>query len=183
MTVLSAGLRTTSRSRRNGCVRALTASLAVLALTLSACGGDDDDADNGADASSTQDASDDGATGGESGGDSGSSTDDPEVPVDIGASGTATFSSGDITVDAEITECMLAEPGVSFVAEGENAGFQVFSDGDGAVGVVVTGVVEWEGSGTATIDGGSVEINGSGAAQDDSAAIEDFTINADIDSC
>ena len=172
--------RSAPRQRRAG--RAATAALAVLALSLAACRGDDDDGAD-ASASSTEDGSTSGASDGDGGGDAGSSTEEPEVPADVGASGTATFSSGDTTIDAEITECTLAEPDVSFVAEGENAGFQVFSEGSGSVGVVVTGMVEWEGSGTASISGGSVTISGSGSPQDDSAATEDFTIDATIGSC
>jgi hypothetical protein len=91
--------------------------------------------------------------------------------------------SGDDDDASPTPDATTAEPEVSFVVEGENAGFQVFSEGNGSVGVVVTGTVEWEGSGTADISGGSVTISGSGSPQDDSAVSEDFTIDAEIESC
>lgn len=66
---------------------------------------------------------------------------------------------------------------------GENAGVEVVPSGGGEVAVTVTGMVEWTGAGQATVDDGSVSITGTGSLPDDSAAITDFTLTADIDSC
>jgi hypothetical protein len=154
--------------------RSLIAPLVALSLTLAACGGDDDDADS---TTPTEQTSSGDSSNGTDGDSSGSSTDKP------GVSGTATFSTADLTIGGGITECSLTESEVSFVTQGENAQFEVSSNGGGNVGVVFSGAVEWEGSGTATISGSTVNITGSGSAQDDSAAVEDFTITADIESC
>ena len=170
-----------SRHRPLRSQRRLIASFAVVALVAASCGGDDDDTAETATTSAEADAQvDGGGDGNEDASSPAVTATDPEVPVEAGASGTATFVSGDTTISGEITECTLADPDVSLVAEGENAGFQVFSEGGGSVGVVVTGMVEWEGSGTASISGGSVTITGAGSPPDDSTVTEDFTIDAEI---
>jgi hypothetical protein len=55
--------------------------------------------------------------------------------------------------------------------------------GGGEVGVIVSGMVEWEGRGQATIDGGDVTIVGQGSPQGAGTATEDFTIEAEIGAC
>jgi D-alanyl-D-alanine carboxypeptidase len=106
----------------------------------------------------------------------------PEVPASE-ASGTATFLSGDISIEGDVVECVLAEPEVSFTAVGENAEFEVFSVGGGDVDVVASGTVEFEGRGKATINGGAVKITGAGSEADAGTKTQDFTIDAQIGAC
>ena len=80
-------------------------------------------------------------------------------------------------------ECTLDEPDVAFVMNGENAAVEVFSIADGEVGVIVSGLAEWQGSGQATIDSGNVTIVGQGSPEGAGTATEDFTIEAEIGAC
>ena len=143
--------------------------------------------DSGGDESATDDTttttpSDDSSSGSETG----DGTDAGAAP-----SGSAVLSIGDVTVEADIVGCTLAEPDVVFLAQGETAEFEVYmlDDGSGDAGVTVRGSFEFEGRGTvsfdpgAGIDQGTVTITGSGAAPDDGAPVEDFTIEATIESC
>jgi hypothetical protein len=108
-----------------------------------------------------------------------------------GPSGTAVMYVGDVTIEADVVECTLVEPDVTFLAQGETAQFEVYmiDDGSGDAGVTVSGGFEFEGRGAvgidpgADIDQGTVTIIGSGAAPDDGAPVEDFTIEATIESC
>lgn len=164
----------------------------ALAMILSACGGDDDTADattTSAEASeqSATDAIDDAAGGAEGANSSDSSGQDA---TSDGPAGSATMTVGDITVEGGIVGCTLVEPDVEFTAQGETAQFEVYmlADGSGEAGVTVSGGFQFEGRGTvgfsgASIDQGNVTIVGSGAQPDDSAPIEDFTIDATIESC
>ena len=56
-------------------------------------------------------------------------------------------------------------------------------DDSGQANIVVSGGLEFEGRGDITVDGGQVIVVGSGAAPDDSAPVEDFTLEASIESC
>ena len=109
-------------------------------------------------------------------------TEAPEVPS-IGASGTAVFTAGELNIEGDVVQCTLAPPDVDMVVNGENAGIEVYSIGGGEVGVVVSGMAEWEGRGQATIDGGDVSIVGDGSPQGAGTASEPFTIEARIESC
>ena len=99
------------------------------------------------------------------------------------ASGSASLSFGDVTIDGDIVSCTL-DP-TEFVAQGETSQVIVFmlTDGSGDAGIVVSGGAEFEGRGSMTADGGQVTVVGTGAAPDDSAPIEDFTLEATIESC
>lgn len=85
--------------------------------------------------------------------------------------------------------CTVIDPEVTFIAQGETAAIEVGSQGGAAVTVTVTGAYEFTGTGTASIDSetgadpGDVTITGSGAQPDDEAPVEDFTIQAQINSC
>jgi hypothetical protein len=68
----------------------------------------------------------------------------------------------------------------------------MLDDGSGEAGVTVSGGFEFEGRGTVGfsgasidqgVDGDQVTLVGSGAAPDDSAPVEDFTLEATIESC
>lgn len=170
--------------------RRLFGLLVVGAVVLVACGDDDDDdsSETTAAAEST-DAPDDASSGGDaSDGDSssGDTSDGDSSGSDAPASGAATFSAGDLTVDGEITACEIPnETGLSMTVEGENAGFQLTSTAEGgAVAVSVTGVVEFEGAGQASVsDAGDISVTGQGSELDDAAPVVDFTITGTIDSC
>lgn len=123
-----------------------------------------------------------------------STTTAPPVPATSapsgGASGTVVLTVGDTIVEADIVECTVVEPDVAFRAEGETAQIEVSALGNYETAVVVSGAYEFEGSGTAAfnpdtsgVDQGDVIITGQGAEPDDSAAVEDFTIDASIQSC
>ena len=60
---------------------------------------------------------------------------------------------------------------------------EVVPTGDGEASVTVSGMVEWVGRGQVTVNGGSVSITGSGSTPDPGAAVEDFTLTAEIGSC
>lgn len=109
---------------------------------------------------------------------------------EAGASGTVVMTVGDVTVEADIVECAVAEPDVTFRAEGETAQIEVYPIGNYETGVIVSGAYEFEGTGTAVFDPdtsgvgqGDVTITGSGAQPDDSSPVEDFTIEARNLSC
>ena len=99
------------------------------------------------------------------------------------ASGSATLSVGDVTIDADIVACTL-DPS-EFVAQGETSQIILSLDPDvsGEANIVVSGGLQFEGSGSITVDDGQVTVVGSGAAPDDSAPVEDFTLEATIESC
>lgn len=97
---------------------------------------------------------------------------------------------GDDVFTGDITFCTLVEPDIAFTAESETAEMEVGTDADGVVFVIVTGVYEFEGEGTAVfdpdtvdIDRGNVIITGSGSQPDDSTPTVDFTVDARITSC
>jgi len=105
-------------------------------------------------------------------------------------SGTVTLTvAGDDAFTGDITSCTLVEPDVTFTARSETAEMEVGTQADGDVFVTVTGVYEFEGTGTAAfgpdtgIDQGGVTITGSGAQLDDGAPIEDFVLTAEIGAC
>jgi D-alanyl-D-alanine carboxypeptidase len=120
---------------------------------------------------------------------SGDGTD--EGATDDGPSGSALIAVGDVSFEADIVECTLVEPDVTFLAQGETAQFEVYmlEDDSGDAGVTVSGGIDFEGTGEvvfepdAGIDQGTVTIVGTGAAPDDGAPVEDFTISASIESC
>jgi hypothetical protein len=149
----------------------------VAALTLAACGDDDDAADTTASAEGTSTAGTE-ASGEESAGDT-------AATEPAGASGSATFSTAEVNVDGPITACEIPnETDLSMTVEGENAGFRVASAGGGEVSVVVTGAVEFEGTGQATVsDAGEVSVAGQGSESDPGATVVDFTITGTINSC
>lgn len=99
------------------------------------------------------------------------------------ASGSATLNIGDITIEADIVSCTL-DPS-EFVAQGETSQIILYLDPDvsGEANIVVSGGTQFEGRGSITVDGGQVILVGSGAAPDDSAPVEDFTLEATIESC
>ncbi len=99
------------------------------------------------------------------------------------ASGSATLSVGDVTIDADIVACTL-DPS-EFAAQGETSQIILSLDPDvsGEANIVVSGGLQFEGSGSITVDDGQVTVVGSGAAPDDSAPVEDFTLEATIESC
>ena len=99
------------------------------------------------------------------------------------ASGSATLSVGDVTIDADIVACTL-DPS-EFVAQGETSQIilSMVPDVSGEANIVVSGGLQFEGSGSITVDDGQVTVVGSGAAPDDSAPVEDFTLEATIESC
>ena len=99
------------------------------------------------------------------------------------ASGSATLSVGDVTIEADIVSCTL-DPS-EFVAQGETSQIILSLDPDvsGEANIVVSGGLQFEGSGSITVDDGQVTVVGSGAAPDDSAPVEDFTLEATIESC
>ena len=99
------------------------------------------------------------------------------------ASGSATLSVGDVTIDADIVACTL-DPS-EFVAQGETSQIILSLDPDvsGEANIVVSGGLQFEGRGSITVDDGQVTVVGSGAAPDDSAPVEDFTLEATIESC
>jgi D-alanyl-D-alanine carboxypeptidase len=126
------------------------------------------------------------------GGDATDTTDSTDAgAADDGPSGTALMTIGDLALEAEIVECTLVEPDVTFLAQGETVQFEVFmlEDASGEAGVTVSGSLEFEGSGEVVfesdegIDQGTVTIVGTGAAPDESAPVEDFTIAATIEAC
>jgi hypothetical protein len=149
--------------------------LALLSTLFAACGSDSDDAFPSSSVVST-------AAPTTAGGQTPPTTEAPEVPT-LGASGTATFESGDIVLNGDIVECTLAEPEVSFVANGELANIQVFSLGGGEVDVVIAGGVEFEGRGTASISGGDVSITGAGSPSGAGTTTREFSIVAKIGAC
>ena len=123
---------------------------------------------------------------------SGDSTDGTdEGAAGDGPSGSATLTIDDESVEADIAECTLVEPDVTFLAQGETVQFEVYmlEDGSGEAGVMVSGGIEFEGRGAIAfesdvdIDRGTVTIVGTGAAPDESAPIQEFTIAATIESC
>jgi pimeloyl-ACP methyl ester carboxylesterase len=97
--------------------------------------------------------------------------------------------AGDTVFTGDITSCTLVEPDVTFTAQSETAEMEVGVGTDGDIFVTVTGVYEFEGTGTVSfgpdtgIDQGDVTITGSGAQPDDAAAVEDFVLEAGITSC
>ena len=97
---------------------------------------------------------------------SGDSTDDGAAGD--GPAGEAVIVIRDSTVEAEIVECTLVEPDVTFRAQGETVQFEVYTldDGSGEAGVTVSGGIEFEGRGP-----------------DPSTPVEDFTLAATIESC
>lgn len=99
------------------------------------------------------------------------------------ASGSATLSVGDVTIEADIVSCTL-DPS-EFVAQGETSQIILYVDPavSGEANLVVSGGLQFEGRGSITVDGGQVTVVGSGAAPDDSAPVEDFTLEATIESC
>ena len=99
------------------------------------------------------------------------------------ASGSATLSVGDVTIEADIVACTL-DPS-EFVAQGETSQIILSLDPDvsGEANIVVSGGLQFEGRGSINVDGGQVILVGSGAAPDDSAPVEDFTLEATIESC
>lgn len=99
------------------------------------------------------------------------------------ASGSMSLYVGDVTVEATIVACTL-EP-AEFRAEGETSGviLSMVPDDSGQANIVVSGGLQFEGRGDITVDGGQVIVVGSGAAPDDSAPVEDFTLEATIESC
>ncbi len=150
----------------------------VAALTLAACGDNDDDA---ADTTvPTEDTSTAGTEASEE-----ESAGDTAATEPAGASGSATFSTAEVNVDGPITACEIPnETDLSMTVEGENAGFRVTSTGGGEVSVVVTGAVEFEGTGQATVsDAGEVSVAGQGSESDPGATVVDFTITGTINSC
>ena len=155
-------------------LRGALAGLLVGAVVLVGCGDDgDDDSTESTAATETTAATD--SDGGSSG------TDTP-----AGASGTATFSAGDLTIDGDITACEIPnETDLTMTVVGENAGFQVTSTGEGgAVAVAATGAAEFEGTGQASVsDSGDISVTGQGSELDDDAPVVDFTITGTIESC
>lgn len=124
------------------------------------------------------------AGGGASGESSGTTAPEEQAEVPVGgASGTATFTSGGISITGDVAQCAIDGQDVDFVVQGENAGFEVYSIDGGDVGVTVYGMVEWEGRGQASVDGGSISISGGGSLADAGATTEDFTVTAEISSC
>ena len=99
------------------------------------------------------------------------------------ASGSATLNVGDVTIEADIVSCTL-DPS-EFVAQGETSQIILYLDPDvsGEANIVVSGGTQFEGRGSITVDGNQVILVGSGAAPDDSAPVEDFTLEATIESC
>ncbi len=99
------------------------------------------------------------------------------------ASGSATLSVGDVTIEADIVACTL-DPS-EFVAQGETSQIILSLDPDvsGEANIVVSGGLQFEGRGSINVDGGQVILVGSGAEPDDSAPVEDFTLEATIESC
>lgn len=110
------------------------------------------------------------------------SSEDPEVPS-LGADGTATFTAGDISISGDVTSCLLDGDDVTMTVNGENAGIEVVPTGGGGVSVTVTGMAQWSGTGQATVDLGDVSITGTGSALEDGAAVDDFTLIAEIGAC
>lgn len=158
----------------------------ALAVVLTACGGDDDTTDDTTDTSAeaSEQPANESADGNDGSGSSGQ--DAPSA----GPAGSATMNVGDITVEGGIVGCTLVEPDVQFTAQSETSQFEVYmlGDGSGEAGVTVSGGFKFEGRGTvdfagASVDQGNVTIVGSGAQPDDGAPVEDFTIEATIESC
>ena len=157
-----------------GSWRRVAAVVVAAGLMLASCGDDDDD---------TADTTNTAATGTEASGQQ--SAGDTAATEPAGASGSATFSTAEVTIDGPITACAIPnETDLSMTVEGENAGFQVSSTGGGEVSVVVSGGVEFEGTGQAMVsDAGEVSVSGQGSESDPGAAVVDFTITGTIDSC
>jgi hypothetical protein len=109
-------------------------------------------------------------------------TEEPEMPV-FGASGIATFIAGDLELTGDVVACQLDGNNVTMTVDEENAGIEVAPTGGGGVGVAVTGMVEWNGKGQATVDLGNVSISGTGSRPEDGAPVEDFTLVAEIGTC
>jgi D-alanyl-D-alanine carboxypeptidase len=99
------------------------------------------------------------------------------------ASGSMSLYLTGVTVEADIVECTL-DP-TEFVAQGETSQVILYmlTDGSGEAGIAVSGATQFQGRGSITVDGGQVIVVGSGAAPDDSAPVEDFTLEAAIESC
>lgn len=149
------------------------------ALTLAACGDDDDDA---SDDDTTEETAPETTEGGGSETTEGGGSETTDAPA--GASGSATFSTPDLTIDGDITACEIPdETTLSMTVVGENAGFDV-TPIDGGVAVTVSGAAEFAGTGQATVsDAGDVSIDGQGSAPDDSATVVDFSVTGTIESC
>ena len=164
------------------------------ALTLAACGDDDDDASDDTTAETAPETTEGGGSETTEGGGSettegggsetteGGGSETTDAPA--GASGSATFSTPDLTIDGDITACEIPdETTLSMTVVGENAGFDV-TPIDGGVAVTVSGGAEFAGTGQATVsDAGDVSIDGQGSAPDDSATVVDFSVTGTIESC
>jgi D-alanyl-D-alanine carboxypeptidase len=126
--------------------------------------------------------SSDGGSGDATDGDGSGSADTGDDAVGQ-ASGSVSLYLTDVTIEADIVECTI-DP-TEFVAQGETSQVIVYmlTDGSGEAGIVVSGATQFQGRGSITVDGGQVIVVGSGAAPDDSAPVEDFTLEATIESC
>jgi hypothetical protein len=52
------------------------------------------------------------------------------------------------------------------------------------VGITISGAMDWHGQGRVVVsDAGAVTMTGAGSAADDSSPPENFTLEAQIDSC
>ena len=112
-------------------------------------------------------------------------TESTAVDAPTGASGRTTFATADLTIDGPIVSCSSSgENDVNPTPESETSSIQVVSTGGGTVGVAISGAVDWQGQGQVVLsDAGAVTITGTGSAADDSAQPDDFTLEAQIDSC
>lgn len=166
-----AGTQTSNRRHRKGWFRVALLGTVSVGLLLTACGDSDDDTSGATTAAATE---------AQTGDTQAAATDAPS-----GASGTATFTTADLTIDGVIVSCSSSgETDVDLTAEGETSSIQVTSTGDGSADVVIGGAVEWEGRGQVVVsDAGAVTITGTGSAADAGAQPEDFTLDAQIDSC